>query len=264
LHTSTGLRGKSRCFQSVTGGSFGKPIATTYTDWGVYPYEEETPVKTSRAFWVLVVVLLLAPLAHADGTPVTMVLTGVNGANDGQFYVSPYYGTMNSAPVTLFCDDIKNDASLNKPWYANVTNMASGNLSNTRYGDASIALNPSVLADARVLYEEAAWLTTQFASHPTDYVSLQYAIWDLLNPGSELTSYGDVQTWLDRAAHNYNDGSINYGDFSIVTNVGPLSMTGQVQEYIVRTPEPGTLALLLCGLTAFALLSARRRQVAAV
>jgi hypothetical protein len=80
---------------------------------------------------------------------------------------------------------------------------------------------------------EAAWLTTRLASHSSDYVSLQYALWYLMNPGSESTSFGDVQHWLDLAAAN--------------SNVGPVTLTGQVQEFIIRTPEPGTLALLICG-----------------
>src|SRR6266850_7609548 len=128
------------------------------------------------------------------------------------------------------------------------TNLASGDLSNTRYGDSAIS---PVAASAAVLYAEAAWLTTQFASHSSDYVSLQYALWDLMNPGSEPTSYGNVQHWLDLAAANY--GFIDPSQFVVVTNVGPLQLKGQVQEFIVRAPEPGALAFLLCGLLLLAL-----------
>jgi hypothetical protein len=82
---------------------------------------------------------------------------------------------------------------------------------------------------------EAAWLTTRFASHSSDYVSLQYVLWYLMNPGSESTSFGDVQHWLDLTAANY--GSIDSNQFAIITNVGPVTLTGQVQEFIIRTPE---------------------------
>ncbi len=71
-----------------------------------------------------------------------------------------------------------------------------------------------------------------------------------MNPGSEPTSYGDTQLWLNEAAQDY--GSIRPGNFSILTNTGPLQQTGQVQEFIVQTPEPGVLVLLLCGLLAIA------------
>jgi len=62
---------------------------------------------------------------------------------------------------------------------------------------------------------------------------------------------------LDLAAANH--GFIDPSQFAIITNVGPLRLTGQVQEFIIRTPEPGTLALLLCGLFAVALLASRQR-----
>ncbi len=211
-------------------------------------------MKTTKILLLLAVMFMLTPMAHADSTPVTMVFTGVNGANDGHYYVSPYTGTMNGQTVTLFCVDIINEVNFGQTWQANMTNLASGNLSNTRYGDSAIS---PVAASAGILYAEAAWLTTQFASNSSDYVSLQYALWDLMNPGSEPTSYGNVQHWLDLAAANY--GSIDPSQFAIITNVGPVTLTGQVQEFIIRTPEPGTLALLLCGLLALTVLVSRRR-----
>ncbi len=211
-------------------------------------------MKTTKILLLLAVMFMLTPMAHADSTPVTMVFTGVNGANDGHYYVSPYTGTMNGQTVTLFCVDIINEVNFGQTWQANMTNLASGNLSNTRYGDSAIS---PVAASAGILYAEAAWLTTQFGSNSSDYVSLQHALWDLMNPGSEPTSYGNVQHWLDLAAANY--GSIDPSQFAIITNVGPVTLTGQVQEFIIRTPEPGTLALLLCGLLALTVLVSRRR-----
>jgi hypothetical protein len=208
-------------------------------------------MKLFKLAGFLFAALLLVPFAHADSGPVNMVFTGVNGANDGHYYVSPYTGTLNGQTVVLFCDDIKNDVTFGQQWQANVTNLgtaiSTNNFSNTRYG--GVAGSP-VFGNANVAYGEAAWLTTQFAGHTNDFVSLQYALWDIMNPGSEPTSFGDVQSWLDQAAANY--GSINPSSFSIVTNTGTLQLTGQVQEFIVQTPEPGVLALLLCGLLAIA------------
>jgi hypothetical protein len=208
-------------------------------------------MKLTKVIGFLILALFLTPLAHADGGPVNMVFTGVNGANDGQYYVSPYFGTMNGQTVVLFCDDIKNDVNFGQQWTANVTNLgtaiSSNNFSDTRYG--GVAGSP-VFGNASIAYGEAAWLTTQFAGNQGDFVSLQYALWDIMNPGSEPTGYGDVQSWLNLAALNY--GSINPNNFSIVTNTGQLALTGQVQEFIVQTPEPGVLALMLCGLLALA------------
>jgi len=80
-------------------------------------------MKAARLLGLLMVGMFLVPFAYADG-PVTMVFTGVNGANDGQYYVSPYSGTMNGQSVTLFCDDITNGVTFGQQWWANVTNLA--------------------------------------------------------------------------------------------------------------------------------------------
>src|SRR6266446_6142554 len=219
-------------------------------------------MKTTKILLVLAVMFMLTPVAHADSTPVTMVFTGVNGSNDGQYYVSPYYGTMNGQTVTLFCDDIINDVNFGQTWHANVTNLAtavnSNDFSQTRYGSVT---GSAVLGNPALAYEEAAWLTTQFASNLGDLVNLQYALWDIMNPGARGNGNADVQNWLLLASENY--GTINLSNFEVVTNVGPLALTGQVQEFIVPTPEPGTLALLICGMLAVCAGLLRRSQLLA-
>jgi hypothetical protein len=226
-------------------------------------------MKFSKVFWVLAAVLLITPLAHADSTT-TMEFTGVNGANDGVYYVSPYtgimnYGTSNAQTVVLFCDDINNEVSFNQVWNANETSLASGNFSNTRYGNGSV--NPNLGGmNPQVLYEEAAWLVTQFSSHSGDYVSLQHALWDLMTPGAESTSFANadgttVAQWLALAAVDY--GQIDPSNFMIVTNTGTLAYTGQVQEFVVQTPEPATGVLLLVGLVAMFFLYRRSVQLSA-
>jgi hypothetical protein len=218
-------------------------------------------MKFARLLGLLMVGMFLVPFAYADG-PVTMVFGGVNGANDGQYYVSPYFGTMNGQTVTLFCDDIINDVNFGQTWQANVTNLATAvnnnDFSQTRYGSVT---GSAVLGNPAMAYEEAAWLTTQFASNPNDLVNLQYALWDIMNPGVRGTGKMDVQNWLLLAWENY--GTINPSNFEIVTNTGPLTLTGQVQEFIVPTPEPATLALLICGMLAICAGLLRRGQLLA-
>jgi hypothetical protein len=100
-------------------------------------------MKVARLLGFLLAALMLIPMAHADG-PVTMVFQNVNGANDGQYYVSPYTGTMNGQTVTLFCDDVLNDVNFGQTWRANVTNLGtaiqSNDFSQTRYGGVPSSL----------------------------------------------------------------------------------------------------------------------------
>src|SRR6266404_3571097 len=229
----------------------------------------ENSMKFSRAMWVLAALTIMTPLAKADGTA-KMEFTGVNGANNGVYYVSPYtgimnYGTSSAKTVVLFCDDINNEVSMNQVWNANVTSLASGNFSNTRYGNGSV--NPKLgSVNPQTLYQEAAWLVTQFASHSGDYVSLQYALWDLMTPGAEPTNFANadgttVAQWLALAAANY--GKINPANFVIITNTGTLTYKGQVQEFIVQTPEPATAVLVLIGVVSIFLLTRRNHQQSA-
>jgi hypothetical protein len=100
-------------------------------------------MKVARLLGVLLAALILIPMAHADG-PVTMVFQNVNGANDGQYYVSPYTGTMDGQTVTLFCDDVLNGVNFGQTWRANVTNLStaiqSKDFSQTRYGGVPSSL----------------------------------------------------------------------------------------------------------------------------
>src|SRR5207302_10642036 len=127
-------------------------------------------MRVPRALWVLAALLLSTPFAKADST--TMQFTGVNGANNGVYYVSPYSGTMNygtssAQSVVLFCVDINNEVSLNQVWTANVTGLASGNLSNTRYGNplvnTGLSTNPYA-SRAATLYQNAAYAVVQVSS----------------------------------------------------------------------------------------------------
>jgi len=225
-------------------------------------------MRVPRALWVLAALLLSTPFAKADST--TMQFTGVNGANNGVYYVSPYAGTMNygtssAQSVVLFCDDINNEVSFNQVWTANVTSLASslasGNFTNTRYGNPSV--NTGLGTSAAVLYQEAAWLVTQFSSHPGDYVNLQYALWNLMSPNNpNAGSYqnSDVESWLQMAGLYY--ATINPANFLIITNTGPLAYTGQVQEFfVVTTPEPATFLLVLVGVGWMFLFLCRRHPL---
>jgi len=204
-------------------------------------------------------------MAHADGGPATMVFKSVNGVNDGQYYVSPYSGTMNGQTVTLFCDDVLNDVNFGQTWQANVTNLGTAiqnNFSQTRYGGVPSSL---VYGNAAQSYREAAWLTTQFGSNSSNYKDLQYALWFLMNPNLAKYDTAGAQVWLDMAGKDYT--SIDPNDFLIITNTSsannPLALTGGVQEFLVTTPEPGTFAMVACAMFALVITLFRRGLLSA-
>jgi len=222
-------------------------------------------MKIARLLGLLLAALLLIPMAHADG-PVTMVFKSVNGVNDGQYYVSPYSGTMNGQTVKLFCDDVLNDVNFDQTWQANVTNLGTAiqniNFSPTRYGGVPSSL---VYGNAAQVYQEAAWLTSQFGSNSSNYKDLQYALWFLMNPNLTKYDTAGAQLWLDMAGKDYK--SIDPNDFLIVTNTSsannPLALTGGVQEFLVITPEPGTFAMVACAMLALVITLFRRGLLSA-
>ena len=196
----------------------------------------------------LALLTFLLPTLPALADPVEVTFTGVNGVADFGYYVGPYYGTINGDPVTLYCVDFANEVFGGETWEANLTPLNGGDLSNTRYGGVSNAL---------VLYEEAAWLTKQYASSPG-------ALGDI--PGHHLATvrprraHAEPGYWLQQAELNYQ--SIDPAYFEVVTNVGPVYATGQVQEFLIdpppAVPEPSGILLLATaiGLTGWL---ARRR-----
>jgi len=203
--------------------------------------------KGLRLLFLFAAIAFTCCTAHAD----SVTFTGVNGAHDSHYYVSPYYGTLNGVQVVLYCVDIRNSVHVGQTWQANLSTLTNGSdLSNTRYGGA---------ANALALYQQAAWLTTQFASHTNDYVNLQYALWNLFTPSAPDTVGSNA--WLQQAALNYS--TINLSNFRIITNVAPVTLSGsnQVQEFITVVPEPASLVLFGSGMAALAGVIRRRRNL---
>jgi len=215
--------------------------------------------KTSLATPLATLSLLAAAAAQLSAGPVNVTFNSANGETDSSGYaISPYNITISGTSTTAYCDDFANDDSIGETWTANLTNLGSGDLSNTRYGGISQTLataNGSANYDGRQLYEMAAWLTLQYGSNAINNGVIQDTIWDLFNPNAGDPSSQPPQagstTWLFAAETNY--GGIDAADFSILTNTAPvtLSGTGQVQEFML-TPEPSSTLLLGLGLIAVA------------
>jgi hypothetical protein len=216
-----------------------------------------------------------AVFAAAD----TLTLTGAGNTIDGNYYVSPYTGTL-SAPngttqLLLYCDDFNNDSQIGVPWSVNVT-TANGNLSTTRFSFSnpadSVSPNPNYPV-GRQLYEEEAWLFTQLANNSSNASvvdAIQEAAWHLTSgsssqPSNYNSGAGDYQSWIALAAQNYNVANPSYAtpDYSqwyVLTQTGYAGNTtfSGNQELFARyssgspiqvtTPEPGSMLLLGAGL----------------
>lgn len=209
---------------------------------------------------------LLATSALASTIQATF--TGVNGENAFGYYIGPYYGQLESQNVSLFCDDFANEVNFGQTWMANLSKITAGSdLSQTRYGDVK---------NSALLYQEIAWLDTQFGQQPTtQWADIHATIWQIFDP-SEAPKPSSAH-WLELANKNYN--TLDYANYRIVTNLGPVSKTGQVQEFLtilpstssfvstsgsgtLAAPEPGTAILMGSAvlLAAFVLKKAHARK----
>jgi hypothetical protein len=180
---------------------------------------------------------------------VTLTSVGTPMTDNSGVYVGPYTVSINGGSnVYALCVDDKDISSLNTTWTATVTNVNSGDFSNT--------FKPASGAE----YQEAAYLYNLITQPGADRVNIQHAVWDIMdfsivdrNSGYAAYNAGKISAndaaipYIAQAVSNYS--SMDLSGFQILTSVG----SPRQQEFLVfdpgsATPEPSTYALLGGGL----------------
>ncbi len=206
-----------------------------------------------KLIWTLFTAAFLSA-ATLSATPVTLVNAG-NPSNLllGNIYVSPYTLTVFGQNYAAMCIDYADESYVGTTWDANVTSVASKNFSATYHAtDTNVAqeydeeaylysliTNPGISGQNRTDIQEAAWEITDSAYTPT----------------SDLTG---TQAYLTQAQTAYanNFPGMNFGSYEIISSSGGTKQ----QEYLIATPEPGSLTLLGAGLLLAGLFAARHRR----
>ena len=205
-------------------------------------------------FMVVALLFVLAATVCAFADPVEVNFAGLGGGVQNGVYIYPYYLTINNGPqIPMLCDDFYHHSGVGDTWQANITNLAGGDLSNTRFG---------VLDNALHLYQEAGFLLLQINdSGQAEWGNINFAVWKIFNPevnaGDPPPGTKGAAYWLNLAETT----DLSKIDFSGVNIVTPLDAHGQEgdQEFLYLTPEPTTLMLIGTGL--IGLFSQRKRFV---
>ena len=223
--------------------------------------------RTTR--WAIVIGLLTSSTLWADSISVT--ITGTGGTVQNGVYVAPYYLNVSgggdpaqgvqSGSLTVICDDYTHDVTLGESWTAQINDLTTSGLTQSRFDS---------MPNAQRLYEEAGWLamqtglwggTQQSASMVGEY---NWAIWSLFDPSLSIDT---TAQGLVAQAQKYAPTDLSYyGNVRILTPVAHSDGTAWTdatspQEYItvVSAPEPSSIALLASGLAAFAFRFRRKR-----
>jgi hypothetical protein len=148
---------------------------------------------------------------------------------------------------------VLNSINWGQSWTARLTNLASGDLSNTRHGNARLGK-----------YQKAAYLASMYNAPGVQshmWGGIQAAIWNLLNPGApnggtNVAVSSSEAYWLAQAhGWHQNQAAVANFDFSRWTIVTDVNAAGNIagqgtQEFLTTgiTPEPETWMLMGTGL----------------
>jgi len=153
-----------------------------------------------------------------------------------------------SVPFIGVCDAYYHDGAPGDSWQANLTNLATGDLTYLRFASSGLEA-----------YEEAAWILLRTdVNAPNQWPDMNYAIWAIFNPTVPIDS--TAQAWIDQAQSQAKKKFPNV-DFSLVMIATPVDINAPPtsdQEFMYITPEPGSLILLVSGALGMARLLRRK------
>lgn len=206
--------------------------------------------NTTKLRLVVAALFAVAATMAASADTVSVRFADLGGQVQNQMYTYPYYLTINNGPqIPMICDDYLHQSNVGDTWQAKITNLGSGNLSNTRFDD---------LTD----YERAAYLLMQINnSNQNEWGNINFAIWKIFDPKLDMghTPTGTLgpDYWY-KLAKTTNLSNIDFSEVYILTPTAKHSSSGD-QEFMFLTPEPGSLLLIGGGLIG---LFAQRHRIA--
>lgn len=215
-----------------------------------------------RALLVLALFLCGTVYAFAGSSEWQFLsFSGGDWTNGYPYFIQPVDGP-STLIYAVMCDDFAHGGQPGDVWDANLTNLGSQNISQTRFNNLVGAASNYALG----LYDEAGWILLQTQTQQSsEWKPMTYAVWHIFDPNAPL--FGDAAMWLDLAAAEKQIGfpGIDFGKVYILTPVDqrdpdPNSMqefmyigadpTQQSAQANQTTPEPGTFLLLGSGVLA--------------